>query len=194
VGHVVTAQLAASAAAARNNRPQVYLDLALPRDVDPAAAQVDGVHVVDLEALGRGMPDGSGGEHVEQARAIVSQEVADYLTARRAESVAPTVVALRTRAREVVEAELARLAGRLPDLDDAVRAEVERTVHRVVEKLLHTPTVRVKQLATAPGGDAYADALRALFDLPVETDPDVFAVATDRAAALSSPQRLGGAA
>jgi glutamyl-tRNA reductase len=124
----------------------------------------------------------------------VAQEVADYLTARRAESVAPTVVALRERAREVVEAELTRLVGRLPNLDDAVRAEVERTVHRVVEKLLHTPTVRVKQLATSPGGDAYADALRALFDLEVDLSPDVFAVDPERTAALSSPRGFGGAA
>jgi glutamyl-tRNA reductase len=195
VGHVVTADVAASAAARRGGRPQVYLDLALPRDVDPAAAEVPGVQVLDLEALGRDLAAVSGGEHVEQARVIVAQEVADYLTARRAESVAPTVVALRAHAREVVEAEVARLAGRLPDLDPDVRAEVERTVHRVVEKLLHTPTVRVKQLATAPGGDAYADALRALFDLRIDTDADVFDVAPARAAVLTDPQPLsaGGA-
>jgi glutamyl-tRNA reductase len=196
VGHVVTADLAASASAGRGGGRQVYLDLALPRDVDPRAADVPGVQVLDLEALGRDLPPAAFGMHVEQARAIVAQEAADYLTARRAESVAPTVVALRARAREVVEAELARLAGRQPDLDPAVRAEVERTVHRVVEKLLHTPTVRVKQLATAPGGDSYADALRALFDLQIETDADVFAVAPARAAALTDPQPLpaGGAA
>jgi glutamyl-tRNA reductase len=193
VGHVVTAGLATSASAARRGRPQVYLDLALPRDVEPAAAQAPGVQVVDLEALGRDLAAATGGEHVEQARAIVAQEVADYLVARRAESVAPTVVALRARAREVVEAELARLAGRLPDLDPGVRAEVERTVHRVVEKLLHTPTVRVKQLATAPGGDAYADALRALFDLEIDLDgeADVFAVQPARAALLTDPRPLG---
>src|SRR4051794_40562706 len=189
VGHLVTADLAASASAGRGGRRQAYLDLALPRDVDPEAADIPGVQVFDLEALGRDLATATGGEHLEQARAIVAQEVADYVTARRAESVAPTVVALRARAREVVEAELARLTGRQPDLDPAVRAEVERTVHRVVEKLLHTPTVRVKQLATAPGGDAYADALRALFDL--EIDADVFAVAPARPAALTDPQPLG---
>jgi len=200
VGHVVPADLAASAAAVRGGRPQVYLDLALPRDVDPAASEVPGVEILDLEDLGRDLAAATGSEHVEQARAIVAQEVADYLTARRAESVAPTVVALRARAREVVEAELARLTGRLPDLAPEVRAEVERTVHRVVEKLLHTPTVRVKELATAPGGDAYADALRALFDLSVDpridADAEVFAVPPARTAALTDPQplRAGGAA
>jgi glutamyl-tRNA reductase len=196
VGHVVTADVAASASGRRGGRRQVYLDLALPRDVDPAAADLPGVQVLDLEVLGRDLAAAAGGEHVEQARAIVAQEVADYLTAQRAQSVAPTVVALRARAREVVEAELARLAGRLPDLDPDVRAEVERTAHRVVEKLLHTPTVRVKQLATAPGGDTYADALRALFDLQIDSDLDVFDVAPARAAALTDPRPLttGGAA
>jgi glutamyl-tRNA reductase len=107
--------------------------------------------------------------------------------------VAPRVDARGARPREVVDAELARLAGRLPDLDPGVRAEVERTVHRVVEKLLHTPTVRVKQLATAPGGDAYADALRALFDLEIDLDgeADVFAVRPARAALLTDPRPLG---
>ena len=166
VGHVLTAAQVAAASAVRDGRPQVYVDLALPRDVDPAAAGVPGVRVVDLEALGRDLAAAGGvGQELEQARAIVAQEVAAYLTAQRAQAVAPTVVALRARARAVVEAELARLEARVGDLDPVVRGELERTVHRVVEKLLHTPTVRVKELAAAPGGGAYADALRELFDL-----------------------------
>ncbi len=79
--------------------------------------------------------------------------------------IAPTVVALRSRADAVVDAELSRLAGRLPDLEPAQRAEVQATVRRVVDKLLHTPTVRVKELADAPEGLSYADALRELFGL-----------------------------
>jgi glutamyl-tRNA reductase len=96
---------------------------------------------------------------------IVSQEVAGRLGARRATAVTPTVTALRARAAEVVDAELARLDSRLPGLDATTRAEVARSVHRVVQTLLHAPTVRVKQLAERPGGGAYADALRELFDL-----------------------------
>ena len=78
---------------------------------------------------------------------------------------APTVTALRARANQVVDAELARLDARLPGLDDAVRSEVADAVRRAVEKVLHAPTVRVKELATTPGGDQYAAALRELFDL-----------------------------
>jgi len=75
------------------------------------------------------------------------------------------VVALRTMAADVVSSELARMDGRLPHLDDKERAEIAQTVRRVVDKLLHAPTVRVKQLAGEPGGAGYADALRELFDL-----------------------------
>jgi glutamyl-tRNA reductase len=92
--------------------------------------------------------------------------------------VTPTVAALRTRAAEVVDAELLRLDGRLPGLDAAVRDELARTVRRVVDKLLHAPTVRVKQLAETGGGQAYADALRELFEL----DPQA-------AAAIAAPIR-----
>jgi glutamyl-tRNA reductase len=177
VGHVVTAPLVAAAAAGRAGRPQVYVDLALPRDVDPDAAGVPGVVVLDLDALGRRLaPAGEEAGDVEQAHAIVAQEVAGYLTAQRAQAVAPTVVALRARASAVVEAELARLEARVGDLDPVVRGELERTVHRVVEKLLHTPTVRVKELALAPGGNAYADALRELFDLDAAAVASVSAV------------------
>ncbi|MFD0890438.1 glutamyl-tRNA reductase, partial [Streptosporangium algeriense] len=81
----------------------------------------------------------------------------------------PTVVALRSKAADVVEAELGRLASRVPGLDGRVRDEVAQTVRRVVDKLLHEPTVRVKQLAESPAGDHYAEALRELFNL----DPKV---------------------
>lgn len=72
-------------------------------------------------------------------------------------------------AADVVAGEIARLEGRLPGLDDKHRAEITQTVKRVVDKLLHAPTVRVKQLAAEPGGAGYADALRTLFDLDQET-------------------------
>jgi glutamyl-tRNA reductase len=75
------------------------------------------------------------------------------------------VVALRSKAAEVVDSELGRLGGRLPGLDDKVREEVAQTVRRVVDKLLHAPTVRVKELAASPDGDTYTEALRELFDL-----------------------------
>ena len=102
---------------------------------------------------------------VQEVADLVIGEVAAYLTDRAAESVAPTVAALRSHAADVVAGELTRLDQRLPDLDDQTRAEVQLAVHRIVEKLLHTPTVRVKELAVGGQGDDYAQALRRLFDL-----------------------------
>ena len=92
-----------------------------------------------------------------------------YFAAQRTAEVTPTVTALRRRAAEVVDAELLRLDGRLPDLDERSRVEVAQTVRRVVDKLLHTPTVQVKRLAQSPGGDTYAEALRELFELDPQT-------------------------
>jgi glutamyl-tRNA reductase len=165
VGHVLDAELLGTAAAARPGRPLVVLDLALPRDVDPAAHEVPGVTVVDLETLAGALATSEHAADVEATREIVVEEVAAFLGWQRAVSVAPTVVALRDMADAVVRAELVRLTGRLPELDPHARAEIEQTVGRVVDKLLHAPTVRVKQLAEEPGGQSYADALNKLFGL-----------------------------
>ena len=145
------------------------LDLAMPRDVDAAAHRLPGVRLVDLESLAEASADAPMAADVEQVRRIVSDEVAAFGAAQRAAHITPTVVALRTMAADVVASEIARLDGRLPDLDDKQRGEITRTVRRVVDKLLHAPTVRVKQLAAEPGGAGYADALRTLFDLDPET-------------------------
>lgn len=143
----------------------VICDLGMPRDVDPAVAGLPGVYVVDMERIQREPAARAASSDAEAARAIVAAEVAKYLAGQRMAEVTPTVTALRQRAADVVEAELLRLDNRLPDLDTAQRDEVARTVRRVVDKLLHAPTVRVKQLASAPGGDSYAEALRELFEL-----------------------------
>jgi len=153
------------AVAVRAGRPLVVLDLALPRDTDPAVATLPGVTYVDIAVLGERLTGSERAADVQAARTIVAEEVACYLAALRAVEVAPTVTALRARANEVVAAELARLNHRLPDLDSRIREELDRTVRRVVNTLLHAPTVRVKQLAEAPGGDVYAAALRELFEL-----------------------------
>ncbi|WP_326646792.1 glutamyl-tRNA reductase [Streptosporangium sp. NBC_01755] len=150
------------------------LDLALPHDVDLAVRRLPGVTLVDLESMQEsgadaGTDDGGRAEAVTAVRDIVAEEVAAYLSAERAARVTPTVVALRSKAAQVVETELERFAARVPELDGRIRAEVTQTLRRVVDKLLHEPTVRVKQLAESPAGDHYAEALRELFNL----DPKV---------------------
>jgi glutamyl-tRNA reductase len=127
---------------------------------------VPGVTLLDLTTVARRLEHrGKGSDAVDSAQHLVAQEVCGYLLAQRTAEVIPTVAALRKRAADVVDTELLRLDGRLPGLDSAVRTELTCTVHRVVDKLLHAPTVRVKQLAAAGGGQAYADALRELFEL-----------------------------
>ncbi|MFH9016003.1 glutamyl-tRNA reductase [Streptomyces sp. NPDC017943] len=145
------------------------LDLAMPRDIDAAVHRLAGVRLVDIESLAEASADAPMAADVDQVRRIVSDEVAAFGAALRAAHITPTVVALRTMAADVVASEIARLDGRLPGLDDKHRAEITQTVRRVVDKLLHAPTVRVKQLAAEPGGAGYADALRTLFDLDPET-------------------------
>ncbi|WP_327235134.1 glutamyl-tRNA reductase [Streptomyces sp. NBC_01317] len=149
--------------------PLALLDLAMPRDIDAGAHRLGGIRFVDIESLAEASADAPMAADVELVRTIVSDEVAAFGAAQRAAHITPTVVALRAMAADVVSTEVARLEGRLPDLDEKQRAEITRTVRRVVDKLLHAPTVRVKQLASEPGGAGYADALRELFDLDPQT-------------------------
>jgi glutamyl-tRNA reductase len=148
----------------------VLLDLAMPRDVDPAVGDMSGVRVIGLDEL-RGTSGGVGEGEIAEVRAIVEEEFAAYGSAVRAARVTPTVVALRAKAATVVEAELSRLAGRLSEEGVSGHAleEMAQTVRRVVDKLLHAPTVRVKELASSPDGEEYAAALRVLFDLDPRT-------------------------
>ncbi len=166
--------------------PLVICDLGMPRDVDPSVAGLPGVWVVDVERVQHEPSAHAAAADVDAARHIVASEVAAYLAGQRMAEVTPTVTALRQRAADVVEAELLRLDNRLPGLQGAEREEVARTVRRVVDKLLHAPTVRIKQLASAPGGDSYAEALRELFELDQTAIDSVAAVAAGELPVVSS--------
>jgi glutamyl-tRNA reductase len=169
--YLVGADVVAAATAARP-LDRVFVDLALPHDVDPTVANLPGITLVglaDLGALLAGRADVETLPEVQAVRDLVTGEVAAYLAARMVKSVAPTVAALRSRAADVVAGELERLDHRLPDLDEPTRQEIRHAVHRVVEKLLHTPTVRVKELTSDGRGEDYAAALRELFDLDPHT-------------------------
>ncbi|WP_329482374.1 glutamyl-tRNA reductase [Kribbella sp. NBC_01484] len=180
-GVVLTEEMIRNAA---DGRPFGVLDVALPRDVAPEVARIPGVRLVTLADLA-GTAGGS--EHdIDEVRRIVGEETGSFEATRRAASVAPTVVALRTMATELVDSELARLERRLPGLDENQRHEVARTIRRVVDKVLHNPTVRVKELAADPGGPTYADALRELFALDPAT---VDAVTAAKAPAETSHTR-----
>ncbi len=153
----------------RHDRPLAICDLGLPHDVDPAVAALPGVRLIDLATLQHRLAEGPRGTAVARAQELVANEAQSYLAAQRSAEVTPTVTALRRRASEVIDAELLRLDARLPKLDVAVREEFAHSVRRVVDKLLHTPTVQVKKLAAGPDGDSYAEALRTLFELDPQT-------------------------
>lgn len=155
-------------AARADGRPVAIIDLALPRDVDPAVGREPGVRLIDLATLAADLEKTGDRLEVADVRRIVGQELQAFLAARHAAAVTPTVVALRTMATGVVETELQRLVGRLPNLSDEDRAEIEHAVRRVADKLLHQPTVRVKELANETGAVSYAAALAELFALDPE--------------------------
>ena len=166
-GQVITRDMVSAALTARKAPPPlVILDLAMPRDVEPAAASLPGVVLIGMDELSE-HATAVRDDDVAAVRAILEAELAAYQSAMDAARVAPTVVALRAKAAKVVDAELARLAGRLSadGLSGHALDEIAQTVRRVVDKLLHAPTVRVKELAGSPGGEEYAAALRVLFDL-----------------------------
>lgn len=164
---VVAADDVEAVMAARNGRPLLIVDVAVPRDVDPAAAGLAGVTLLDMDDL-RAFAESGVAERrreVSRVEAIVEDEVLRYFEAVSAREVAPLVGALRDRAEGVREAEVQRHAARLAGLDARERAAVEALTRGIVNKLLHEPTVRLKDAAGSPRADRLADALRTLFGL-----------------------------
>ena len=173
VGTVVTLGDVHTALARREaDRPLVICDLGMPRDVDPAVAGLPGVTVLGIEALKADPETSSAAADADAARTIVDAELAAYSQAERMAEVGPLIGKMRGRAGQVVAAEMRRLDSRLPDLDERARDEVANAVRRVVDKLLHPPTVRFKQLAAQPDGENYAEVVRTLFDLDGAGDAD----------------------
>jgi glutamyl-tRNA reductase len=154
-----------------STRPLGILDLALPHDTDPDVGRVPGVTRIDLAGIAaRSVSADTQGE-VAAAGRIVAAAAEAFLVEQVAAQVEPTVVALRAHAGDVVEAEIQRLRSRLTSADDQLLAEVERSMHRAMNALLHIPTVRLKEFASGPDGDRFSAAILALFDLPREPSP-----------------------
>ncbi|KQX74668.1 MULTISPECIES: glutamyl-tRNA reductase [Aeromicrobium] len=152
-------------ASAAGGRPMSVIDLALPRDVDPDVRDLEGIDLIDLVVLSQAAANAELAADVQQVQSIVESEVRTFLAAKAASHITPTVIALRTMATDIVAAEQARIESRLPNLTDDERADVRKALHRVAEKLIHAPTVRVQQLIDGPADLTYADALADLFAL-----------------------------
>jgi glutamyl-tRNA reductase len=153
--------------ASRQGEPLLIVDVAVPRDVDPAAAELPGVTLLDMDDLGSFVDIGLAGRAAEvgKVRAIVDSEVDRYRAMVSAREVAPLIGGLRGAADEIRSSELERFASRLSGLDADQRQAVEALTKGIVNKLLHQPTVRLKDAAGHARGDRLAEALRDLFDL-----------------------------
>jgi glutamyl-tRNA reductase len=148
-----------------DGRPLFVLDLGMPPNVEPAAGRLAGVTLVDLTALGQHLASLDVPGPVPQVRAIVAAEAAAYMDRRDQATAAPVIAAMHAQIRQLADAELARLHDRLPELSEQQRAETTATVHRILRKVLHRPTVRAKEFSAGPQGPLYLEALRQLFDL-----------------------------
>jgi glutamyl-tRNA reductase len=168
---VVAAERVQAARAQTGGRPLFVLDLGMPPDVDPAVGRLAGVTLVDLTALGRHLAGRQVPDQILQVRAIVAAEAAAYMDRQEQAAAAPLIAAMHAKIRQLADAELDRLHDRLPDLSERQRAETAATVHRILRKVLHRPTVRAKEFSAGPNGPVYLDALRQLFDLGATVRP-----------------------
>jgi glutamyl-tRNA reductase len=165
---VVVAEQVRAARLRAGDRRLVVLDLGMPPDVEPTVGRLPGVSLVDIAALGRHLADQAGPDDVADVRAIVDAEVSAYADRQDRAAAAPVVAAMHAHVRQLAEAELLRLDGRLPGLSDEQRAETARTVYRILHKVLHRPTIRAKEMSADPAGAVYLEALRRLFELGPE--------------------------
>jgi glutamyl-tRNA reductase len=153
--------------AARNGRPLLIVDIAMPRDVEPAVASLEGVDLLDMDGI-RAFADRGLAERrreVPAVRAIVDEEMERYESARTSRAVAPIVAEMHRWAEGVREGEIARFSSKLADLEPAERELVEAITRGIVAKLVHVPTVRLKDASGSLRGERLSEALRDLLDL-----------------------------
>ena len=167
--YVITRDMVKRAMKARRGRTLFFIDIAVPRNVEPSVHKIDNVYVFNVDDLEAQVADGLKSRHgeVASAEAIVAHELAEFQTWAHGLNVQPTVVALRAKTRAVLLAELERsLGGRLKHLNEGDRAALAQMIESATNKLLHAPTTRLKAAAASDEGADFAEALKHLFDLP----------------------------
>ena len=172
-GHVLTQADVAPRLAERKGRPLFLIDIAVPRDLDPAIHDLDGCYLYDIDDLESVVAESLAGRRREagRAEAIVLDEAERFRAWQASRDVVPAIASLRALAEEIRESELERARTRLERLTEAERRAVEAVTARIVDKLLHVPTVRMKEAAAGADGAVYADALRHLFGLADDAAP-----------------------
>jgi glutamyl-tRNA reductase len=158
---------------ARKGRPLFLIDIAVPRDIDPAVHELSDVYVYDIDDLEAVVVESAPGREGEAARAeaIAVAEATRFAAWRASRDVAPEIALLRERAEEIRTGELDRARARLGRLTDAELRAVEAVTSRIVDKLLHVPTVRLKEAAAGADGALAASVVRDLFDLGDDAGP-----------------------
>jgi glutamyl-tRNA reductase len=168
-GMVIDAEVVRDALAAdgRSGRPMFMLDLAVPRDIDPQVASVDGVHLADIDDLRDVLADQNAvaTQEIDRVREIVAVEADRFAAWRRAARFAPLIQALRERGDRIQAAELARTLPKLSGMSEREREAVEAMARGIVAKLLHDPIVKLKELSAPGAGDSLARAVADLFGL-----------------------------
>jgi glutamyl-tRNA reductase len=153
--------------AARAGRPLLIVDIAVPRDIDPAVGHLDGVTLMDMDDLRSFADAGTQAREREVAlvQSLLDEELERYLDATSAREAAPMIVNLRERAEQVRQAEVERYRGRLGSLDEGQLDAVDALTRGIIGKLLHDPSVVLKEAAGSVRGDRLLAALRELFAL-----------------------------
>jgi len=166
-GFVLSAAQVEQAMRERRGRPIFFIDIAVPRDVDPAVIELEGCYLYDIDDLERVVAESVSGRREEavRAEAIVSEEADAFRAWQLSLDVVPAISSLRARAESIRREELERAEGRLASLSPSQRRAVEALTSQIVAKLLHQPTVRMKEAAAGAEGVLYADAVRHLFGL-----------------------------
>ena len=167
-GLVLTAETVKRAVRARRGRPIFFVDIAVPRDLDPAINDLEGCYLYDVDDLDRVVRESLAGrrDEAERAEAIAEAEAEEFRAWQLSREVVPAIAQLRRRGEEIRRTELARARSRLERLSPSERRAVESLSAGIVAKLLHAPTVRLKEAAATPGGSVYAKTVRELFGLP----------------------------
>jgi glutamyl-tRNA reductase len=148
----------------------LLIDLAVPRDLDPEIGTLPYAFLYDVDDLDEAVGTGSAEGAAARAEAIVAEEAERFRAWQASRGVVPAIASLRARAEEIRARELARAGRRLSDLSPEERRAVEAVTVQIVNKLLHDPTVRLKEAAAGADGAAYADAVRHLFGLDADQD------------------------
>jgi len=151
----------------RKNRPMFFIDIAVPRDVDPEMNELDGIFVYDIDDLQQAVSSNTAERRREARRAeeIIEEEVERFQARLHSLHVVPTIVSLQDYVETIRQAELERARGRMGELTPEQEQEIEALTRRIANKILHTPITRLKSAATLPEMTTLVEAFKRIFNL-----------------------------